>query len=76
MNSPGPPTLGSQAALQATGWVLGFLSGIGSTGGSNDPLDGVDGESVRAWINNYCKAHPTEAIEEAAEAFYFAHPHR
>jgi hypothetical protein len=70
-------TQGSQSEQQAAAWVLGFLSGIGAVHqNGDDPLDGVDGEGVWAWIDNYCQAHPVENIGLAAAAFYHAHPHR
>jgi len=56
-------------------WVLGFLSGIGFMGAvGDDPLNGVDADGVRAWIDNYCAAHPLINIEQAAAAFSIAHP--
>lgn len=57
-------------------WVLGFLSGAGYAGGrSIDPLYGMDGYGVEAWISNWCQNHPIERISRAAEAFIAAHPH-
>ena len=42
-------------------WVTGFLSGIGFVGEDGaDPLKGLDGNAVHAWIDNYCHAHPLE----------------
>jgi hypothetical protein len=74
---PGPPTRGFQVALQDQAWVLGFLSGIGFVAANDDnPLDGVDADGVWAWIDNYCQAHPIENVQQAAAAFYLAHPHR
>jgi len=55
-------------------WLLGFLSGVGYEGPEN-PLNGVaDGEVVWAWIDNYCSAHPLDALFEAAKAFVREHP--
>lgn len=57
-------------------WVLGFLSGAGYAGNSDiDPLHGVDGYGVEAWISNWCQTHPIEHISHAARAFIAAHPH-
>lgn len=55
-------------------WVLGFLSGVGFSISAADPLRGVDGFGVAAWIDNYCLAHPIDHIVGAAKAFYNAHP--
>jgi hypothetical protein len=54
-------------------WVLGFLSGIGSTG-IGDPLRQMDADGVAAWIDNYCRAHPIKAIADAVAEFLGAHP--
>jgi hypothetical protein len=71
-----PVTHGMQIAQQEASWVLGFLSGIGFMHhNDDDPLDGVDANGVWVWIDNYCQAHPIEAIGQAA-AFYSVHPHR
>jgi hypothetical protein len=73
----GRVTQASQAELEETAWVVGFLSGVGFIGwGGDDPLDGMDGGGVWAWIDNYCAANPIKDIRDAAEAFYHAHPHR
>lgn len=57
-------------------WVLGFLTGISAMGFMTklDPLNGVDGEAIWAWMDNYCKAHPLENIGNAAIDFVGAHP--
>jgi hypothetical protein len=73
----GSATLGHQGELEDAQWVLGFLSGMGFVHkNDDDPLDGVDGEGVLAWIDNYCRANPIKALDDATTAFYFAHPHR
>ena len=69
----GPATHAAQTALQEMEWITGFLSGIASQG-SLDPLNNVDVQGVWAWIDNYCRAHPLEAIGDAAAAFAVAHP--
>ena len=58
-------------------WVLAFLSGVGFMGGDtgNNPLNGVDAQGVWAWIDDYCRVHPSEKIAQAAAAFIRAHPH-
>jgi hypothetical protein len=56
-------------------WVLGFLAGIGFMGDDGaDPLKGIDGKGVAAWIDNYCASHPIETVVDAAQAFYREHP--
>jgi hypothetical protein len=54
-------------------WVLGFLAGVGSVG-TDDPLNGVDSDGVRGWIDNYCQAYPIAKIANAAIAFHHSHP--
>jgi hypothetical protein len=55
-------------------WVLGYLSAVADASGSTlDPLRGVDFESVWAWIDSYCAAHPLEQIAGAALEFIKAH---
>ena len=57
-------------------WVLGFLSGVGYMGTPQyDPLHGMDGDAVLAWIDNYCQTNALLDIVDAAEAFVTAHPH-
>jgi hypothetical protein len=50
-------------------WVLGFLSGIAT---HNPPVvDGLgrtDAEGIGHWIDDYCQAHPLDALHEAASA--------
>jgi hypothetical protein len=58
-------------------WILGFLSGIGSTGSSYglNPLNGItDANAVWGWMDNYCREHPLDNIAAAGEAFLKAHP--
>lgn len=33
-----------------------------------------DANGVGAWIDSYCQAHPLDALERAAVAFYREHP--
>jgi hypothetical protein len=62
--------------LMDISWVAGFLSGIGWSIDGADPLNGIDANAVWGWIDNYCSAHPVEAIKIAAAQFYYAHPHQ
>jgi len=66
----------SPQALQDEQWVLGYLSAAGQHGGKGaDPLKGGDASAVWTWIDNYCHAHPSAHIADAAEAFNAAHGH-
>jgi hypothetical protein len=62
--------------MEYEAWILGYLSGIGSTHNLTgvNPLQGVDAEGVWAWIDNYCSAHPLAPINQAA--ITFANTHR
>ena len=66
------PDWGSEAQ-----WVVGFLSGVGYEGMKDgvDPLRGVDGAAVMAWLDNYCQTHPLQKLVDAAKAFVDEHPH-
>lgn len=65
-----PETPIARARVQ---WVLGFLSGAGYAG-DIDPLAGLDGQAVVAWMDNYCRAHPLAQITKAAAHFTEEHP--
>jgi hypothetical protein len=66
----------SPQALQDEQWVLGYLSAVGQHGGKGaDPLKGTDASAVWTWIDNYCRAHPSAHIADAAEAFNAANGH-
>ena len=49
-------------------WVLGYLSGKAIWTG-NDLLKDVDAFAVWYWLDNYCKDHPTNTIEQALKHF-------
>jgi hypothetical protein len=57
-------------------WVVGFISGVAYQGPHDnfDPLRGLDGAAVWAWIDNYCRSNPLDNITNAALAFIQAHP--
>lgn len=40
-------------------WLSGFISGM-AAGAREDILDGVSGESLTLWVDNYCRANPLE----------------
>lgn len=58
-------------------WILGFLSGAGAVGADRgiDPANRMDGDAVRAWVDDYCHAHPLDNLAAAGGAFLRAHPH-
>ena len=65
----------SGAAAAEEQWIIGFLAGIGHMRlGELEPLHAIDPGSVWIWIDDYCRAHPTAAIAQAAAAFTVAHP--
>ena len=47
-------------------WVLGFLSGVGTSPTSPDLLANTDNASIAAWIDNYCAANPLDTMLVAA----------
>jgi hypothetical protein len=64
----------SPQAVQDEQWVLGYLSAVGQHGGPEaDPLDGQVASGVWAWIDDYCRVHPSAHIADAAEAFNITH---
>ncbi len=46
-------------------WVTGFVSGANAFT-NDDILMGTDGYALMAWMDEYCKTHPLEAIGSAA----------
>jgi hypothetical protein len=57
-------------------WVGGYLSHANLVGHPNVPDDpnipdiliGLDRDGVKAWIDNYCSAHPLDQVSAAAGA--------
>lgn len=82
--APDPSSCGSWTAERKGGgrstdrqiWVLGFLSGVGSTKGLTvlDPLHGIDREAVWAWTDNFCRDHPLAEMAAALTVFMREHP--
>lgn len=60
-------------ALADEQWVLGFVSATGDTV-SEDANKNVnintDADGIFGWIDNYCKANPTDDIATAGDAFW------
>lgn len=57
---------GSTQGTAYAAWVAGFLSGANLAERAEDWLIDEDGSSIRRWIGEYCKAHPTETLGSAA----------
>ena len=57
-----------------TSWVLGFIAGAAVFGADRDPGKGLDNQAIYAWIDNFCREHPSSKIADAAAAFVEAHP--
>ncbi|MFP3556948.1 hypothetical protein [Paraburkholderia sp. SIMBA_054] len=56
-----------RAAAEA--WLLGYLGGL-ATGSRVDVLRDTDYDSLMAWMDNYCKAHPIERVTSGAAQLY------
>jgi hypothetical protein len=48
-------------------WVLGYVSAINSHVLEHDAhvAKGIDNVGLLAWLDNYCKLHPLDTIDEA-----------
>jgi len=64
-------------ALGLEQWVVGFLSGIGYEGETHgdNPLKGIDADTVWTWMDTYCRDHPLATISSSVAAFDAMHPH-
>ena len=53
-------------------WVTGFISGGNAervrSGGNSNVGNGVDGESLVLWIENYCRENPLDHLDQATDA--------
>jgi hypothetical protein len=61
-------------AMNEESWVVGYLSGAAVYASNLNPLNGVDGNAVWAWMDNYCRAHPLVSINNTVDAFIEEHP--
>lgn len=50
--------------LVSKNWFLGYLSGRAEESGKN-LLKGTDNDSIFLWLDNYCRANPGKALENA-----------
>ena len=55
-------------------WALGFLSGAAAYSPNLNPLEGLDGDAVLYWIDNYCRSRPLDKFTVALKAFVHEHP--
>ncbi len=55
-------------------WALGFLSGAAAYSPNLNPLEGLDGDAVLYWIDNYCRSRPLDKFTVALKAFVDEHP--
>jgi hypothetical protein len=71
------PSCGPREAIHHNyeDWLSGFLTGVGLAGspGGKAPLNGLNGNTIRDWVLNYCQAHPLQVIANAGEVFMAAH---
>lgn len=58
------PSLG--AIIDST-WLAGYLSGV-AVARNVDFLKGVDENTVKVWMDNYCASHPLDLVGDAADA--------
>jgi hypothetical protein len=47
-------------------WVLGFVSGANIYDDSPEMLKQMDERAIFAWIDDYCRAHAVELVDDAA----------
>lgn len=65
----------SDESVHLRSWALGYLSGAASWANSGDPLGRPAGDSngIFYWLDNYCRAYPTQFFTEALDAFIEVH---
>ena len=61
--SPSPDVF--QLTFAAEMWVLGYLSAANVYELRLAPAEAAAGKSLYLWIDNYCRAHPDNRINEA-----------
>lgn len=55
-------------------WALGFISSVAVYSEDLNPLNGIDGDGVFFWLDNYCQPRPRATFIEALRAFIRKHP--
>lgn len=54
-------------SLANNNWLNGYLSAYAKVA-HKDILKNADNESIMRWMDNYCKAHPLNEIDDGADA--------
>lgn len=57
----------SRSAKVDSAWLAGYLSGV-AVARDIDFLKGVDDNTIKLWMDNYCRSHPLDLIGYAADA--------
>ncbi|MEJ7930994.1 hypothetical protein WG922_13545 [Ramlibacter sp. AN1015] len=60
-------------------WLLGFMTGINSGlrhEAKGDPLQGLKGDQIFLWMDNFCKANPLKNVHYGANTLYAELHHR
>jgi len=47
-------------------WVLGFVSGANIYDDSAEMLKQTDQHAIFAWVDDYCRTHPVELVDDAS----------
>ena len=57
----------NHATAYHLGWLLGYVSGANVFRiGDKDILKTIDFNSIEAWMDNYCQAHPLDSAADGA----------
>lgn len=69
-----------QSTMVDEAWLIGYLSGI-STSADIDFIKMIDTDSIKAWMDDYCQAHPLSFLEDGGQALVLElmerkHPHK
>lgn len=59
-----PTEMNRVPQLLTRSWFLGYLSGRADESGKSF-MKGTDNDSIFLWLDNYCRAHPSKALESA-----------
>jgi hypothetical protein len=57
----------SLSTMVDSAWLDGYLSGV-AVARNIDFLKGVDENTIKLWMDNYCSSHPLDLIGYAADA--------
>jgi hypothetical protein len=52
-------------------WVMGYMAAVNINVAETDILGNIDGEGMKAWVDNYCQAHPLDTVSKATGALAF-----